>query len=76
MIPYIKMTIRSSSKRIQTLLGHFYAVLFAIIVFKKYWPTYLSSVSRGGNSRQGFKLVLTSKKESSGKSSTHFLGGE
>jgi hypothetical protein len=32
----------SSSKRIQTLLGPFYAVLFAIIVFKKYRPTYLN----------------------------------
>ncbi len=52
------MTVRSSSKRIQTLLGPFYAVLFAIIVFKKYQPTYLISVSRGGQLKTGLKLVV------------------
>jgi len=51
------MTVRLSSKRIQTLLGHFYAVLFAIIVFKKYRPTYLSRVSRGGQLKTPVKLV-------------------
>jgi hypothetical protein len=51
------MIVRSSAKRIQTLLGHFYAVLFAIIVFKKYWPAYLSSVSRGGQLKTQLNLV-------------------
>jgi hypothetical protein len=35
----------------------FYAVLFAIIVFKKYRPTYLSRVSRGGQLKTPVKLV-------------------
>jgi hypothetical protein len=52
------MTVRSSSKQIQTLMGPFYAVLFAIIVFKKYLPTYLSSVSRGGQFKTGLNIVL------------------
>ncbi len=52
------MTVRSSSKRIQTLLGPFYAVLFAIIVFKKYRPHYLSSVSRGGQLKTGLNLIV------------------
>ncbi len=56
------MTARSSSKQIQTLLGHFYAVLFAIIVFKKYRPTYLSRVSRGGQLKTPVKLVNTCDK--------------
>ena len=57
MITYIKMIVMSSSKRIQTLFGHFYAVLFAIIVFKKYPPTYLSSMSQGGQLKTGLNLV-------------------
>jgi hypothetical protein len=51
------MTVRSSSKQIQTLLGHFYAVLFAIIVLKKYRPTYLSRLFRGGQLKTPVKLV-------------------
>ncbi len=58
MITQIKMTIRSRSKRIQTLLGPFYAVLFAIIIFEKYRPTYLSSVSREGQLKTGLNLVF------------------
>ncbi len=54
------MTVRSSSKRIQTLGGHFYAVLFAIIVFKKYRPTYLSRVSRGGQLKTQLNLYQVS----------------
>jgi hypothetical protein len=57
MITLIKMTVRSSSKRIQTLLGSFDAVLFAIIVFKKYLPTYLSRVSRWGQLKTRVKPV-------------------
>jgi hypothetical protein len=57
MITEIKMTARSRSKRLQTLLGHLYAVLLAIIVFKKYRPTYLSRVSQGGQLKTPVKLV-------------------
>jgi hypothetical protein len=75
MITYIKMIVMSSSKRIQTLLGHFYAVLFAIIVFKKYPPTYLSSLSRGGQLKTGFKLILTSKKKRVAEKALLTFGG-
>ena len=52
------MTVMSSSKRIQTLLGPFDTGKGSIIVFKKYRSTYLSSVSRGGLLKTRIKLVL------------------